>query len=78
MDIIEAVEPTEIKQTSDSLPLLPLENVVILPQSIIPIIVVGTFQLKQLNLLLSIIVHSSLPLRRIPRRKNLPLMISFR
>jgi ATP-dependent Lon protease len=46
MDIIEAVEPTEIKTADEALPLLPLKNVVILPKSIIPIIVGRDLSIK--------------------------------
>ena len=46
MDIIEAIEPTEITSATESLPLLPLKNVVILPKSIIPIIVGRDLSIK--------------------------------
>jgi len=46
MDIIEAIESTEIQTTSETLPLLPLKNVVILPKSIIPIIVGRDLSIK--------------------------------
>lgn len=46
MDIIEAIEPAEIKTATETLPLLPLKNVVILPKSIIPIIVGRDLSIK--------------------------------
>jgi len=46
MDIIEALESTEITTPGEALPLLPLKNVVILPKSIIPIIVGRDLSIK--------------------------------
>ncbi len=46
MDIIEAMEPIEATTNIETLPLLPLKNVVILPKSIIPIIVGRDLSIK--------------------------------
>lgn len=46
MDIIEATELTEVTSPGETLPLLPLKNVVILPKSIIPIIVGRDLSIK--------------------------------
>ena len=46
MDIIEAMESSQATTTVETLPLLPLKNVVILPKSIIPIIVGRIFSIR--------------------------------